>query len=258
MSMLKIKQDGVVLDVRLNRPEVRNALNGEMIAELTSTFETVAGDDATRVVVLGGEGGFFCAGADLEWMRSFAQARPEENEEDARRFSKLLSTLNQFPKPIVAEVQGAAVGGGVGLVSVADIVLAADETVFSLAEVRLGLIPAVISPFVLAKIGESAARRYFLTGERFQAEEALGIGLVHEVVEIEDLKSKSLEVVRNLVAGGPHAIKGCKELIRKVGGIISEEIQDYTIKKISELPATPEAQEGMKAFLEKRRPSWQG
>lgn len=256
MSSIIFQHDGPIVRIRLNRPEVRNALNGELVQGLLETFEKIGGDDAIRVVILSGEGGTFCAGGDLNWLKSSVGASKEVFENDSRQFGKVLRTICDLPKPVIAEVRGAAIGGGVGLVSVADMVVASEETVFALAEAKLGLVPAVISPYVIARMGVSQARRYFLTGERFEAQAALGVGLIHEVVEEEDLETKTLEWAKNLLSSGPEAIAACKELIRKVGGAVSPEIEDYTVKKLSEVRDGPEAQEGIKAFLEKRRPNW--
>ncbi len=258
MSTILLKQDGSIVRVKLNRPEVRNAFTEELIGELSITFKELKNQEDVRVVILSGEGGFFCSGADLNWMKSFAGASKEANEEDARRLASLLSDLDQFPKPIIAQVHGAAIGGGVGLVSVADIAIAAEETVFALAEAKLGLIPAVISPYVIARMGVSAVRRYFLTGERFGPEVANRYGLIHEEVEAEDLESRCQEIAKELLSSGPKAIRACKELIAEISGRgnASRAHQDYTVKKIAELRVSEEGQEGIKSFLEKRKPNW--
>lgn len=257
MSSIIHSQEGSIGRVRLNRPDVRNAFNAELITGLEEAFRKMEKDPSCRVVILSGEGNFFCAGADLNWMKSFEGASQEENEKDARRLAKLLSYLNEFPKPLIVVAHGAAVGGGVGLVAVADIVLASEETVFALAEVKLGLIPAVISPFVIAKMGASLARRYFLTGERFKTDVALRCGLIHEVVPPDRLEAMTQEIAKELLSSGPDAIASCKELIRKVGSLHELSLrEDYTVKKIASLRVSSEGQEGIKAFLEKRRPSW--
>ena len=235
---------------------MRNAFNAELIQELGDAFKKAEKDETVRVVILSGEGGFFCAGADLNWMKSFVGASKEDNEADARKLGDLLNGLNSFPKPLIVAVHGAAVGGGVGLVAVADIAIAAEETMFSLAEVKLGLIPAVISPFVMAKMGTNASRRYFLTGEKFSTEEAYRFGLIHEEVSSEELANRAMEMAKQFLSSGPKAIKACKELIAYVSAHPAAEVKDYTVKKIAELRVSAEAQEGITAFLEKRKPAW--
>lgn len=256
MSFLNLTQQGPITRVRLNRPEVRNAFNAELICELKAQFDVLKKEKSTRVVILSGEGESFSAGADLNWMKSMVGATRKANEADAAKLADLLQTLDRFPKPLIGKVHGAAIGGGVGLVSVCDMVVASEETVFSLAEVKLGLIPAVISPYVMAKIGAAQARRYFLTGERFRADEARRIGLIHEVVSSADLETKVDTVARDLLSSGPEAIGAAKELIRKVSGEILPATRDDTVKKISALRVGEEGQEGMRAFLEKRKPAW--
>lgn len=261
MPSILLHRDGPIARIRLNRPEARNAINDELILEFEKTLKEIEKDKFLRVVILSGEGDFFCAGGDLNWMKSFAGASRKKNEADTRRFAKLLTTLNQFPKPTIAQVHGAAIGGGVGLLAACDIAVAFENTVFSLAEVKLGLIPAVISPFVIAKIGAAAARRYFLTGERFTTDVALRWGLIHEAVPMERLVTTVDEIAKQLLSSGPEAVKACKELIRTVGARssrpnVDRSVQEYTVKKIAALGSSLEAQEGMKAFLEKRKPSW--
>lgn len=257
MTTIITTQKGPIAYVELNRPEVKNAFNDILLKDLAVTFQQLAQDDSCRVVILSGAGEFFCAGGDLNWMKSFANVTPEENQADANRLATLLDLLNRFPKPIIGQVHGGAMGGGVGLVSVCDIVVAADQTIFALPEVKIGLIPAVISLYVIGKIGASAARRYFLTGERFLASEALRLGLIHEVVNADRLSARTEELARELLSSGPAAVAACKEFIWKVG----EEFPDHALQKaaaevIAELRASPEGQEGMKAFLEKRKPNW--
>ena len=256
MTSIIITSNGPITHVQLNRPEVKNAFNEELIKDLTDAFGQLAQNDSCRVVVLSGAGGFFCAGGDLKWMKSFAHASDAENEADARRLAGMLEAVDQFPKPVVGQVAGGAFGGGVGLVSVCDVVMAAEGTLFSLSEVKLGLIPAVISPYVIAKTGVAPARRYFLTGERFDAGMAQRIGLVHELTKQETLEERTLAIAREFLSSGPEAVRACKALIRKVRGEISPAIQTMTSKEIARLRASPEGQEGMRAFLEKRRPFW--
>ncbi len=251
MPSVLIHQNDAVVNVRLNRPDVKNAFNDELIVELISTFKKLESDPTVRVVILSGEGTTFCAGADLKWMKSFAGASKEDNEKDARKLAEMLTYLNEFPKPIIGQVHGAAIGGGVGLVAICDVVIAAEGTVFALAEVKLGLIPAVISPFVISKMSVAAVRRYFLTGERFDTKEALRWGLLSEAVPMDQLEGRVTAVAKDLLSSGPQAIRECKELIRNIGSG-----SEYTVKKIATLRTSPEGQEGMKAFLEKRKPNW--
>lgn len=257
MSTIILQSDGPITHVRLNRPEVRNAFNDVLIKELSEAFVVIAKDPSCRVVILSGAGEFFCAGGDLKWMKSFANATPKENKDDAGQIATLLDCLNRFPKPIIGQVHGGAMGGGVGLVSVCDIVVAAEQTIFALPEVKIGLIPAVISLYVIGKIGASAARRYFLTGERFPATEALRLGLIHEVVSADRLSARVEELARELLSSGPAAVAACKEFIWKVGEEFpSPALQKAAAEVIAKLRASPEGQEGMKAFLEKRKPNW--
>ena len=245
MGALRVERDGPVVRVTLARPERRNACDPELIAELTEAFDG-AGD--ARAVLLAGDGPSFCAGADLEWMRASAGLTYEENVEDSRRLLRLLEAIDGCPAPVVARIQGHALGGGAGLVACADIAVSAEDAVFAFSEVKLGLIPAVISPFVLAKIGPSAARRYFLTGERFDAATALRIGLVHDVVA--DLDGGIERVLAELLTAGPEAVRAAKLLVRdRPPGI-------ETARRIAEQRASAEGQEGLRAFLEKRPPAW--
>ena len=229
----------------LARPESRNAFDAALIAELRDAFSDV-GD--ARAVVLAGDGKSFCAGADVEWMRSSAELSYEENVQDARRLRLMLETVDGCPAPVVARVHGHALGGGVGLVACADIVVAAKETEFAFSEVKLGIVPSVISPFALAKIGPSAARRYFVTGERFDAETAFRIGLVHEVAD--DLDAAVKKLVDELLTAGPEAARHAKRLVLdRPDGLATE-------RRIAERRTSEEGQEGLRAFLDKRKPSW--
>ncbi|HTR33873.1 MAG TPA: enoyl-CoA hydratase-related protein [Gaiellaceae bacterium] len=245
MSALRVSWDGPVLRVALARPERRNAFDAALIDELAAAFAS-AGD--ARCVVLSGDGPSFSAGADVEWMRASVDLTYEENLADALRLRAMLDAIDGCPAPVVARVQGHALGGGCGLVACADIAVAEPAAQFAFSEVKLGIVPAVISPFALAKIGPSAARRYFTTGERFSAEVALRIGLVHEVAD--DLDAAVERVVGELLAAGPAAARGAKELAR--APLPAEE----TAKRIAAHRTSPEGQEGLRAFLEKRPPSW--
>ena len=242
---LRTERDGDVLRVTLARPERRNAFDAALIAELTAAFAEV-GD--ARAVVLAGDGESFCAGADVEWQRSSIDLGFDENVEDALRLYRMLETIDSCPAPVVARVQGYALGGGSGLVATADIAVAGEDAVFGFTEVRLGIMPAVISPFVLARIGGGAARRLFLTGERFGVDTALRIGLVHEVAG--DLDAAAERVVADLLAAGPGAVRDAKRLVREpVDG--PEAARRAAVRRTSD-----EGQEGLHAFLEKRSPAW--
>ena len=242
--------------VTLARPQVRNAFDEELIAELTHAFQSAGGSPKTRAVVLSGDGPSFCAGADIAWMRKAGAYSREENEADALRMARMLAAIDACPRPVVAVVHGAAIGGGVGLVAAADIAIAAEGTVFSLSEVKLGILPAVISPYVLRAIGPRQARRYFLTGERFDAREALRIGLVHRVAPSEELARAAEETVASLLTSGPEAVVAAKNLIGRVVGRDPADVQRLTVQTIAERRASEEAREGLTAFLEKRPPSW--
>jgi methylglutaconyl-CoA hydratase len=246
MAALRSEQAGDVLRITMSRPEQRNAFDAALIQELTEAFSAI-GDD-TRAVVLAGEGKSFSAGADVEWMRAAAELSYEENVSDARRLRKMLETIDSCPAPVIARVQGHALGGGCGLVACCDIVVAAPDTRFAFSEVKLGIIPAVISPFALAKIGASAARRYFVTGERFDADTALRIGLVHELAE--DLDAAVETLVAELRSAGPEAARHAKKLVlERPDGLATE-------RRIAQRRTSEEGQEGLRAFVEKRNPAW--
>ena len=256
--MLKIETNRQnVTTLTLNRPDVHNAFNAALIAELSDAFDGIAADPP-RVLVLSGAGKSFSAGADLEWMRSMAEAGEDANRRDAARLGAMFRKLDELPCPTVARVNGPAFGGGVGLVSCCDIAIAAEPAVFGLTEVRLGLIPATIAPFVVARIGQANARRYMLTGERFDARRALGMGLVHECCEREELDEHYQSVVDGIVAGGPNAVAECKHLIRRVARFGGEPsaLDATTAEWIARLRVSPEGQEGLHAFLGKRKPDW--
>ena len=245
MSALRLERDGPVLRVTLARPERRNAFDAALIAELTDAFADV-GD--ARAVVLAGEGDVFCAGADVEWQRASIDLTYDENVADALRLFQMCEAIDRCPAPVVARVQGYALGGGSGLVACADVAIADTQTVFGFTEVRLGIVPAVISPFVLARIG-AAARRYFLTGERFGADVALRIGLVSEVAD-GDLDERVDAVVTDLLTGGPGAVRAVKELVRE------RPRGEETARIAAARRTSAEGQDGLRAFLEKRPPAW--
>ncbi len=257
LERLEVEVAGPVARIWLNRPDVRNAFDGLMVTELRKTLFDLRSVDAVRVIVLGGRGKAFCAGADLEWMKAMAGFTREDNLREAQAMADLFFTVYESPKPVVVRVHGAALGGGSGLVAAADVPVAALGTQFGFTEVRLGIIPAVISPFVMRKIGESAARELFLTGERFEAVRAVEIGLVRHAVPEEDLDAFVESRVQELLKAGPRAVAEAKALIREVGYRRVEDVQRYTVERISDLRIASEGQEGMRAFLEKRPPSWQ-
>jgi methylglutaconyl-CoA hydratase len=254
MKTLRVDSTGQVATFRLARPEVRNALDEALISELSEAFATLGA--STRVVVLAGEGESFCAGADAQWMKRSKAFTREENERDAATLASLLKAIDECPRPVIARVQGAALGGGAGLVSACDIVVAEEGAQFGFPEVRLGLIPAVISTFVLTRIGERSARRYFLTGERFGAVEAKAIGLVHEVTRPELLEGRIDELTREVLRGGPQALAAAKQLIRDISGLPRDRAIEHAVRSIAGIRVSPEAQEGLSAFLEKRKPHW--
>jgi methylglutaconyl-CoA hydratase len=245
VSVVRVERDGPVLRVTLARPERRNAFDAALIAELAEAFVDLG---RSRAVVLAGEGQSFCAGADVDWMRSSVGLSFDENVADANAMRQMFEAIDRCPAPVVARVHGHALGGGAGLVAAADIAIAAPRTAFAFSEVKLGIIPAVISPFTLAKIGPGAARRYFLTGEHFDAETALRIGLVHEVAE--DLDAAVDRVVGELLSAGPLAARWAKRLVRE------RPDGPETARWIAERRTSDEGQEGLRAFLEKRAPSW--
>jgi methylglutaconyl-CoA hydratase len=257
-SRLRRIQEGPIARVVLARPEVRNAFDDVLIAELTRVFLDLSGDRQTRVVVLAGDGPTFCAGADVGWMRRAGSFSREENEEDAGRMARMLRAIDACPLPVIALAHGAAIGGGVGLVAAADIAIAEEGTVFSLAEVKLGILPSVISPYVLRAIGPRQARDLFLTGDRFDAREAFRIGLVHGVAEKGELEAAGQRKIDSLLSSGPEAIGAAKRLIDQVAGQGPEQAMPLTVRTIAERRASEEAREGLSAFLEKRKPSWSG
>ena len=258
MTHLAIERQGPIGLITMNRPERHNAFDEALIDDLTEAFRSMEAEESVRIVVLSGAGKSFSAGADLNWMKRMAGFSLEENRRDAMGFATLMRSIAHFRKPTIARVHGAAYGGGVGLVACCDIAVATQHATFSISEARLGLIPAVISPYVIAAIGERAARRYFLTAERFDAAEAWRLGLVHELAGNDvELDEKLGEIVDALLAAGPAAQLEAKALIRAVTGkpVTSELIQD-TAERIAKMRASPEGREGVGAFLEKRRAAW--
>ena len=256
MPWVETTVEGPVARVFLARPQVRNAFDGETVRELTAAITSVGAREDVRVVVLGGQGKVFSAGADLEWMRTVAGFSREQNLEDARAMWALFDAIDRCPRPVVARVQGAALGGGAGLVAAADIAVAAEDAQFGFTEVRLGIAPAVISPWVVRRIGLSAARELFLTGERFPARRAAAIGLVQQVVPAGELDGAVAGRVGELLQAAPGAIAAVKSLLHAVAGRAPEEVREATAAVIAERRACAEGQEGLRAFLEKRRPDW--
>ena len=251
-----VVETGAVARVRLNRPEVHNAFEEELIGALRSAFETLAADDAVRIVVLESRGRSFSAGADLNWMRRAIEFSEEANRKDAAGLAAMLRAVAECPKPVIGRIQGNAYGGGVGLVATTDIAVAVESAQFAFTEVRLGLVPATIAPHVVPKIGRARANALFVLGERFDAQAALEAGLVHRVVAEEDLDAAVDEVVAALLQGGAFAQRRAKELVRAAAAGASDEVDDYTSRLIAELRTGEEGQEGVRAFLEKRSPSW--
>jgi methylglutaconyl-CoA hydratase len=255
-TTITIERTPPITRITLNRPEVHNAFNETLIAELTEAFESLREDEATRVVILQGEGKSFCAGADLNWMGKMVNYSFAENLEDARALSRMFEAIDHCPKPVVGRIHGAAMGGGAGLVAVCDIAIATPEAKFAFSEVKLGLIPAVIAPYVLRKIGYGHARALFISGERFDAETALRIGLVQRVVAADQLDTEVDAVVKNLLQNGPNAIAAAKMLLHAALVLPADELRSLTVARIAELRISDEGQEGIRAFLEKRKPSF--
>jgi methylglutaconyl-CoA hydratase len=254
---LDLHFDAGVATVTLNRPEVRNAFNDEVIAEMTAVFSELTDRAEVRCIVLAGNGPAFCAGADLNWMKRMADYSHDENVADAAALAHMLRTIYRSPKPTIARVQGDCYAGGMGLVAACDIAVTVESAQFCLSEVKLGLIPATISPYVIRAMGARAAHRYFLTAERFSAAEAHRIGFVHEVVEAAQLEPKVRELAQSLVQAGPEAVKACKALVHDVAGKeISQLLIDRTVEGIANIRVSPEGREGVQSFLQKRKPTW--
>ena len=257
MMPLQVETSGAVTRITLNRPEVRNAFNAELIAALTHAFGTVAAAPQTRVVVLGGHGKAFCAGADLGWMREMAGYDWEQNRADAQALADMLWAIHACPVPVVGRIHGDCYAGGVGLAAVCDVLVAAEGVTFCLSEARLGLLPGTISPYVIRAMGEQAARRYFITAERFSAAQAKAMGFVHEVCAAEAIDAKVDELVATLVANGPMAVRACKQLVQDVAGRpIDAALRAETARRIADIRATDEGRDGVQSFLNKRAPAW--
>jgi methylglutaconyl-CoA hydratase len=256
MASLLTERDGPVFHVRLNRPDVRNAFDEEVIASLTAAARETVSNREIRAMVLSGTGKAFCAGADLAWMTKAIAYTREENRRDAEDLARMLETLDTLPVPLIGRVHGAALGGGAGLVAVCDIAIAADDATFGFTEAKLGIIPAVISPYVVQKIGPSAARELFLTASRFNAKRARRIGLIHKIVPESDLDSAVDECVQEVLSSAPGAIAAAKALIKDVANRPSADVIGLTTTRIAEQRVSAEGQEGMRAFLQKRKPNW--
>ena len=253
---IRLDIKGKVAWVILNRPEVRNAFNAVMISEMTQAFKHINSRDDLRVVVVTGEGKAFCAGADLKWMKGVMAYSYEENLQDSQNLSDMFAEMANCPLPTIARVDGPAIGGGTGMVAVNDIVIASPNAVFSLSEVKLGLVPACISPYVIRRMGDKNCREYFLTGERLNAEKALAAGLVNRVVPEDKLDEEVDKLIKQLISSGPNALGWCKNLLAKVPPMGQKEYGRYTAEVITKLRLSDEGQEGMKAFFEKRKPKW--
>ncbi len=236
------------------RPQLKNAFDAELIAALTRVVDSI--DDATRAVVLQSEGDAFCAGADVNWMRSMADFGLKQNMADSRALAEMYRALDELPMPLLARVQGAAIGGGAGLVAVSDIAVASTAAVFAFTEVRLGILPAVVSPYVVRKVGHAHATSLFVTGMRFDARRAHEIGLVESVEPPDQLDAKIESYLEAILAGGPHAVNGAKRLVREVSGRPPNDVREHTVERIASMRVSPEGQEGMRAFLERRKARW--
>ena len=246
-----------VAEVWLDRPDVRNAFNEGVIAELTAAFTSLGADTTLRAIVLGGHGKAFCAGADLSWMRAMASFTWDENRADAQALADMLWVMYRCPVPIVGRIHGDCYAGGVGLAAVCDVLVAADVATFCLSEARLGLLPATIGPYVVRAMGEQAARRYFVTAERFTAAQAHAMGFVHEVCTVDALDAKVGDLVATLVANGPMALRACKLLVQDVSvQAITPELRGETARRIADIRASSEGREGVQSFLGKRKPAW--
>jgi len=258
MSTLDIRRPSPqVAEVWLNRPDVRNAFNDQVIAELTAVFRDLSADPQLRVVLLAAHGKAFCAGADLNWMRAMAGYSWDQNRADAQKLADMLWTLDQCPVPIVARIQGDCYAGGMGLACVSDVLVANDNVTFCLSEARLGLLPATISPYVIRAMGPQQSRRYMVTAERFSATQAHAMGMVHELVGPDALDAKVAEIVNTLVANGPAAVRACKKLVQDVAGReIDAALRDETARRIADIRASDEGREGIASFLNKRAPNW--
>jgi methylglutaconyl-CoA hydratase len=258
MQHLKTHTEQGVQTIVLSRPEVRNAFNETLIDEIRQAFEAAGADDAVRCVVLAAQGKAFCAGADLNWMRRMADYNRDQNIEDAGQLANMLRTIFLCPKPTIAKIQGDVYAGGVGLVAACDMAVSVDTAGFCLSEVKLGLIPATISPYVMRAMGARASHRYFLTAERFDAAEALRVGLISEVTPADQLDARVAALCQALAQASPYALVQCKQLLRDVAGQeINHELVALTVRGIADIRASAQGKEGVQSFLQKTKPSWQ-
>lgn len=256
-SLLDLRRDGAVGRIYLNRPDVRNAFNDAAIAQLTRAFTEFGSDPSLRAIVLGGHGKAFCAGADLNWMRAMAGYSWEQNLADAKALETMLWTAYNCPVPVVGRIHGDCYAGGMGLAAICDVLVASDNANFCLSEAKLGLLPATISPYVIRAMGEPAARRYFITAERFSAAQAKATGMVHEMCPADELDARVDTIVAALVANGPMATRACKRLVKDVAGRpIDDELRLETARRIADIRASDEGREGLQAFLAKRPANW--
>jgi methylglutaconyl-CoA hydratase len=255
-TTIQTRHDDQVGTIIFNRPEIHNAFNSTVIAELSTAFSEMENDPQIRVLVLTGAGKSFCAGADLNWMRSVITQSFDENLAESLALADLFWQIYTFKRPVIARVNGAAIGGGTGFVAACDIAIAAKSAVFSFSEVKIGVVPACIGPYVVKKMGEGKARELFITGERMEASRALSVGLVNKVVEDGMLDAEVERLVHSLLSSGPEAVAMAKRLVARVGGMTPDEFRPWTAEMIAKLRLSPEGQEGMDAFLNKRTPSW--
>ena len=253
---VRLTRDGAVARVGLDRPDVRNAFNDEMLQDLREAFASLRADSQVRVVVLTGEGACFCAGADLNWMKRVVNYTFEENYEDSLNLARMLHEVYTCPKPVIGRINGPAIGGGTGVVAVCDIAVASQDAYFAFSETKLGLTPAAISPYLLKRMGEKNLREYFLTGERFSVERAVELGLVNAAVPADQLDAEVDKKIGLILSGGPEALAVSKELIREIGERSLTDNGPYTAEVIAKLRMSAEGQEGMNAFLGKRKPKW--
>jgi len=254
MQTITSSTSGFIQTITLNRPEAKNAFNELMIEELSAVFAII--NESIRAIVLTGEGSVFCAGADINWMRDSITRSEDDNRKDAAQMEAMFRAIDECPTPVIGRINGSALGGGMGLLACCDIAVSVDTAQFAFTEVRLGIVPAVISPYSLAKVGEKSARRYFLTGELFDASRAHEIGLVHDVVKSAALDPTIQTIAETLSKNGPRAVRTAKQLIREVTRMDREEARTHTTSTIARVRTSPEGQEGLTAFLEKRKPNW--
>lgn len=254
--MIQTELKNHIFKITLNRPEVRNALNAELIQLITQKLKSIEKNDDAKVILIEGKGKAFSSGADLKWLKDISEFSYQENFQDSKNFVELLNTINFHPKPIITKINGAAIGGGAGIALSSDIIIASDNSFFGISEVAIGIIPAAIIHLVKQRIGETKAREYLITGERIPALEAHQIGMINYCVKKEELENKTNSLIEILLKNGPQAIAKVKEMIRRVDHLYGEDLDDYISKTIAELRISNEGSEGISAFLEKRKPSW--